>query len=142
MRAVIPPMRAQGSGRIVNVGGTAGVRATPAYVLASINAALAHITRSTAEHVAKDGIGVVILHPGPTLTDRLRTLFAPGAEAAGLGVVEHANAVAGRAVPLGRLGDPHEIARMIAVLASDVATWVTGGGVTIDGGAAIGVVGA
>jgi 3-oxoacyl-[acyl-carrier protein] reductase len=142
MRAVIPAMRAQGSGRIVNVGGTAGVRATPAYVLASINAALAHITRSTAEHVAKDGIGVVILHPGPTLTDRLRTLFTPGAEAAGLDVVEHANAVAGRAVPLGRLGDPHEIARMVAVLASDVGAWVTGGSVTIDGGAAIGVVGA
>jgi 3-oxoacyl-[acyl-carrier protein] reductase len=142
MRAVIPPMRAQGSGRIVNIGGTAGVRATPAYVLASINTALAHITRSTAEHVAKDGIGVVILHPGPTLTDRLRTLFGPAAEAAGIDVVEHANAVAGRAVPLGRLGDPHEIARIVAVLASDLATWITGGGVTIDGGAAIGVVGA
>lgn len=141
MREVIPHLRRRGGGRIVNVGGTAGVRATPAYVLASINAALVHVTRATAEHVAKDGIGVVIVHPGPTLTDRLRTLMAPGAAAAGKDIGTFANEVAGRAVPLGRVGDPHEVARMIAVLSSDLASWVTGGGLTIDGGTATGVVG-
>jgi 3-oxoacyl-[acyl-carrier protein] reductase len=142
MRAVIPVMRAQQHGRIVNIGGTAGVRATPGYVLASINAALVHITRSTAEHVAKDGINVVMVHPGPTLTDRLRSLMTAGAATAGVDVETFADQVAGRAVPLGRVGQPLEIARIVAVLASDLGAWVTGGGLTIDGGAATGIVGA
>jgi 3-oxoacyl-[acyl-carrier protein] reductase len=141
MRAVLPHMRAQRFGRIVNVGGTAGIRATPGYVLASLNAALVHVTRTTAEHVGKDGINVVSLHPGPTMTDRLRTMLTRGAEAAGVDVDEFAATRIAPELPLGRVGTPDEVARMIVVLASDVAGWVTGGGVTIDGGAARGVVG-
>lgn len=141
MRAVIPLMRAQRYGRIVDVGGTAGIRAHASYTLASIVTALVHVTRTTAEHVAKDGINVVMVHPGPTLTDRLRTVMAKGAAAAGKDVDEFANEVAGRTVPLGRVGDPDEVARLIAVLASDLGAWVTGGSVSIDGGAATGIVG-
>ena len=100
-----------------------------------------HITRSTAEHVGRDGISVVSLHPGPTLTDRLRTMLERGATNAGVAVDEFADNVVGRSLPLGRVGSPEEVARMIVVLCSDVAAWVTGGGVTIDGGAAMGVVG-
>jgi 3-oxoacyl-[acyl-carrier protein] reductase len=141
MRAVLPHMRAQRYGRIVNVGGTAGIRATPGYVLASLNAALVHVTRTTAEHVGKDGINVVSLHPGPTMTERLRSLLGRAADAAGMDVDEFAATRVGASLPLGRVGTPDEVARMIVVLASDVAGWVTGGGVTIDGGAARGVVG-
>lgn len=141
MRAVLPAMRAQGFGRIVNVGGTAGIRATPGYALAALNAALVHLTRSTAEHVGPDGITVVSLHPGPTLTDRLRTMLAKGAANAGLDVERFADEVVGRALPLRRVGTAEEVAAMIVVLCSDVAAWVTGGGFSIDGGAATGVVG-
>ncbi len=141
MRAVLPAMRAQRFGRIVNVGGAAGLRATPGYALAALNAALVHLTRTTAEHVGPDGVTVVSLHPGPTLTDRLRTMLAGPAAASGLDVDEFAHAHIARELPLGRVGTPDEVARMIVVLASDVAAWVTGGGVTIDGGAARGVVG-
>ena len=141
MKAVLPSMRAQHFGRIVNVGGTGGIRATPGYVLAALNAALVHVTRSTAEHVGKDGVSVVSLHPGPTLTDRMRTMLERGAATAGLDVVAFAHDVVGKALPLGRVGTADEVARMIVVLCSDVAAWVTGGGVTIDGGAAMGVVG-
>jgi 3-oxoacyl-[acyl-carrier protein] reductase len=141
MRAVLPAMRAQGSGRIVNVGGTAGLRATPGYVLASLNAAIVHLTRGTAELVGRDGVSVVSLHPGPTLTERLRTMVERGASAAGVDVDTYANDVIGRSLPLGRVGTPEEVARMIAVLCSDLAAWVTGGGLSIDGGAAMGVVG-
>jgi len=141
MRAVLPAMRAQGFGRIVNVGGTAGLRATPAYALAALNAALVHVTRTTAELVGPDGVTVVSLHPGPTLTDRLRTMLARPAEASGVPVDEFANEHVARELPLGRVGTPEEVARMIVVLCSDVAAFVTGGGVAIDGGAARGVVG-
>jgi 3-oxoacyl-[acyl-carrier protein] reductase len=141
MRAVLPAMRAQRYGRIVNVGGTAGIRATPGYVLAALNAALVHVTRTTAEHVGPDGINVVSLHPGPTMTERLRTLLGRAADAAGMDVEEFAATRVGASLPLRRVGTADEVARMIVVLASDVGDWVTGGGVSIDGGAAQGVVG-
>ena len=110
-------------------------------MLASLNAALVHVTRTTAEHVGRDGINVVSLHPGPTMTDRMRTMLARGADAAGISVDEFAATRIAPELPLGRIGTAEEVARMIVVLASDVAEWVTGGGVTIDGGAARGVVG-
>jgi NAD(P)-dependent dehydrogenase (short-subunit alcohol dehydrogenase family) len=141
MRAVLPAMRAQRFGRIVNVGGAAGLRATAGYALAALNAALVHLTRTTAELVGPDGVTVVSLHPGPTLTDRLRTMLSGPAEASGIAVEDFAHQHIARELPLGRVGTPEEVARMIVVLCSDVAAFVTGGGVAIDGGAARGVVG-
>jgi 3-oxoacyl-[acyl-carrier protein] reductase len=141
IRAVLPAMRSQHFGRIINVGGTAGVRAAPGYVLAMLNAGLVHLTRSTAEHVGRDGITVESIHPGPVMTERLRGLLARGAEAAGVSVDEFAATRVASELPLGRLGTPDEIARMIVILVSDVAGWVTGSGLLIDGGAARGIVG-
>jgi len=141
IRAVLPAMRAQHFGRIVNVGGTAGVRATPGYVLAMLNAGLVHLTRSTAEHVGRHGITVESIHPGPVMTERLRGLLAGPAGVAGVSVDEYAATRVAPELPLGRLGTPEEIARMIVVLVSDVAAWVTGSGLLIDGGAAKGIVG-
>jgi NAD(P)-dependent dehydrogenase (short-subunit alcohol dehydrogenase family) len=100
-----------------------------------------NFTRSTAEHVGPDGISVVSLHPGPTMTDRLRTILARGAEAAGVDVDEFASTRIAPGLPLRRVGTAEEVAQMIVILASDVGSWVTGGGVTIDGGAAQGIVG-
>jgi 3-oxoacyl-[acyl-carrier protein] reductase len=117
------------------------LRATAGYALAALNAALVHLTRTTAELVGPDGVTVVSLHPGPTLTDRLRTMLSGPADAAGLPVDHFANEHVARELPLGRVGTPEEVARMIVVLCSDVAAYVTGGGVSIDGGAARGVVG-
>jgi NAD(P)-dependent dehydrogenase (short-subunit alcohol dehydrogenase family) len=138
MRAVIPSMRAQRDGRIVNIGGVAGVHASAGYVLAAYNAALVHVTRSTAEHVGPDGITVTTLHPGPTLTDRLRTMLNAAAEARGVSVEEFGQQVVAQGLPLRRLGTPEEIAKMIVFLTSDVARWMTGSGVLVDGGAAKG----
>jgi NAD(P)-dependent dehydrogenase (short-subunit alcohol dehydrogenase family) len=141
MRAVLPAMRAQRFGRIINIGGTASLKAPPGYVLSAINAALVHLTRSTAELVGKDGITVVSVHPGATMTERLHTMLAAGAAAANMDVNKFAAAPVTPSIPLRRIATPEEIAAMIVVLASDVAAYVTGGGLTIDGGAATGVVG-
>ena len=138
MRAVIPTMRAQRYGRIVNIGGVAGVHASAGYVLAAYNAAIVHITRSTAEHVGPDGITVTTLHPGPTLTDRLRSMLSAGAAARGLSVDEFGQQVVAQGLPLRRLGTPDEVAQMIVFLTSDVAAWMTGSGVLVDGGTAKG----
>ena len=134
MRAVLPSMREQMSGRIVNVLGIAGLAASEGYVLGSINTALSHITRSTALAVAADGISVLALHPGPTATARMLSGLAAGAEAAGVELDAFVESFGRRSVPLGRIGRPEEIARMIAVLASDAASFMTGSAVQVDGG--------
>jgi 3-oxoacyl-[acyl-carrier protein] reductase len=140
-RAVLPAMRTQRYGRIVNVGGTGVLRATPGYALASLGAGLVHLTRATAELVGPDGVTVTMVHPGPTLTERLQSMLARGAERAGTDVDTFARDVVGKALPLGRVGTPEEVADVIAILCSDRAAWITGGGLTIDGGASQGVVG-
>jgi 3-oxoacyl-[acyl-carrier protein] reductase len=117
------------------------IRATPGYALAALGAALVHLTRSTAELVGPDGVTVTMVHPGPTMTERLRTMLARGAERAGTGVDEFARDVVGRSLPLGRVGTPEEVAAVITILCSEQASWITGGGLTIDGGAAQGIVG-
>lgn len=141
LRAVLPAMRAQRYGRIVNVGGTGLLRAQPGYALASLAAGLVHLTRATAELVGPDGITVTMVHPGPTMTERLRSMLAHGAERAGTDVESFANDVVGKSLPLGRVGSPEEVAAVITLLCSEPAAWITGGGLTIDGGAAQGVVG-
>jgi 3-oxoacyl-[acyl-carrier protein] reductase len=140
-RAVLPAMRAQQYGRIVNVGGTGLLRAQPGYALASLAAGLVHFTRATAELVGPDGITVTMVHPGPTMTERLRGMLARGADRAGTDVDGFARDVVGKALPLGRVGSPEEVAAMITILCSEQAAWITGGGLTVDGGAAQGVVG-
>ena len=134
MRAVLPAMRAQKSGRIVNVLGIAGLAATDTYVLGSINTALAHITRSTALAVAKDGIGVHALHPGPIATERLLEGMRAGAQAAGVELDEFVERFGRKNLPVGRVGQPIEVARMIAILASNASSFMTGSAIQVDGG--------
>jgi 3-oxoacyl-[acyl-carrier protein] reductase len=133
IRAVLPAMRAQRSGRIVNVLGSAGVSASEAYALGCLNTALAHVTRSTALLVARDGIRVVAVHPGPTATERLLGGMQAAARAAGLSAATYVEQFGRDNVPLGRIATPEEVARMIAVLASDAASFVTGSALQIDG---------
>jgi 3-oxoacyl-[acyl-carrier protein] reductase len=141
MREVLGPMRAQRYGRIVNVGGVAGMRASAGYALAALNAALIHLTRSTAELVGADGVNVISVHPGPTMTDRILTLFAPAAARAGMDPADYASQVVAKDVPAGRLATPEEVAAGVVFAVSDRAGMITGGGLTIDGGTARGLVG-
>ena len=139
IRAVLPSMRAQRSGRIVNVLGAAGVSASEAYALGCLNTALAHVTRSTALLVARDGIRVVALHPGPTATERLLGSMQTAARAAGVATEAYVEKFGRESVPLGRIAQPEEVARMIAVLASDAASFVTGSALQVDGSVTRGV---
>jgi NAD(P)-dependent dehydrogenase (short-subunit alcohol dehydrogenase family) len=141
IRAVLPGMRARHWGRIVNIGGVAGMRASAGYALAALNAALIHLTRSTAELVAADGVTVTSVHPGPTLTDRILTSIAPAAARAGLEPAAYATDVLAREIPAGRLATAEEVANAVVFVVSDKAALVTGGGLTIDGGTARGLVG-
>ena len=139
IEAVIPSMRAQHSGRIVNVVGMASKLPTPGYVLGCLNAALLHITKTFADALASDGISVVAVNPGATATSRIRTALETWAKAAGQRVDEYTVEYE-RSIPLGRLGTPAEVASVVAFICSDRASYVTGSCVNVDGGAIRGAI--
>ena len=136
----VPLMRRRGGGTIVNlssVQGHACQQGVAAYVASK--GAIHALTRAMALDFAADRIRVVSVSPGsvrtPILELAARTFDGPDAD------VEAVFARFGAAHPLGRIGEPEEIAELIAYLASSRAGFITGSDHVIDGGltAAIGV---
>ena len=122
-RAVIPSMRAAGVGSIVNTSSTAGLAGgnrMTAY--ATSKAALLNFTRTTARQYANENIRANSILPGPIDTNMLREGLKGRFE------------LAGQNVPMGRLGQPIEIAQGAVYFASDESSWVTGSELSIDGG--------
>jgi NAD(P)-dependent dehydrogenase (short-subunit alcohol dehydrogenase family) len=127
-RAAIPVMKAQGSGAIVNTASELGETATaniPAYC--SSKGAVVQLTRAMALENARDGIRINAICPGPVMTD----LLMDGRDDAYL-------ARTAEAVPMGRVGEPFEIAHAILFLASDEASFMTGAMMIVDGGVTAG----
>ena len=134
MRAVIPIMRRQSYGRIVTVVGNIGRQPNPRLLPgAAANAALLAVTKGLADELAKDGIVVNAVNPGPTRTERWITLMSNLAKSSSRSVTEVESDFTGE-IPMGRLAEPEEIARVIVFLASDCAANITGTSITADGG--------
>ncbi len=139
VRAVLPQMIAQGDGRIVNIVGGAGRTPSPAFLTGSTaNAALLNFTRGVSKELARHGIRINAISPGATATERNEWLAEQNAAARGISVAEY-QAEAVRAIPLGQLVDPAEIAAMTLLLVSDRVRSITGTEVVIDGGQMPGV---
>jgi 3-oxoacyl-[acyl-carrier protein] reductase len=137
IRAVLPEMRARRRGRIVNVVGAGGRVAGPQYALGALNAALLHATKSIGDLVAPDGVVLVAVNPGLTLTDRGAKLLEAAAATAGIEPSEQlARAVS--AIPIQRALAPEEIARIVALLCTEVGELMTGSAFQADGGGAAG----
>lgn len=122
--------RMTAGGVIVNVASTAGFRAAAgisAYVASKH--AVVGLTKNLALELAERGIRVVGVAPGVIDTPGVREQLAP-LKAAGLDV----GATMNRTL-LGRAGRPDDVARMIIVLSSDLAAWVTGAVLPVDAGA-------
>lgn len=132
-RAVIPVMRRQfadqgRTGSIVNIGSDwALVAAHSAAAYGTSKGAIAQLTRSMAIDHAKDGIRVNAVCPGDTETAMLLS---------GREEEERETVLArlGQAIPLGRVGQPADIAAAVAFLASDAASYITGVLLPVDGG--------
>lgn len=132
-REVIPIMEQRGGGVIINVIGTGALRPAAGFMIGgAVNAALNHFTKALADEGAKHGVRVVGVNPGPIMTERLRRFLPPG---------EEAEKAMRRSTPLGRAGQPEEVADLVAFLASDRAAFIHGANVTIDGGANTGLMG-
>lgn len=133
-RAVIPGMQEKKYGRIVNIVGNTGMQPSPRLLPgASANAALLAITRGLGEELAPHNIVVNALNPGPTRTERWTTLMDNLATSSGRTVPE-VEADYKDQIPMDRLGEPEEIGRLAAFLASDRAANMTGASLTADGG--------
>jgi NAD(P)-dependent dehydrogenase (short-subunit alcohol dehydrogenase family) len=125
MKHELRVMQAQGSGSIVNISSTYGHEgAAGASVYAASKHAVEGMTKSAALEAARFGVRVNAVAPGPTETGMLDRFT---------GTAERKAALAA-GVPLGRVGEPDEIARAIVFLASDKASFVTGQVLTADGG--------
>jgi 3-oxoacyl-[acyl-carrier protein] reductase len=125
-QAVVPSLRSNGGGVIVNIGSTAGVRPRPG--LSAYNAtkgAVHNLTRTLALELAADQIRVCAIAPVATDTPLLPTF---------LGHSEENRAKFIATVPLGRLAQPHDIASVALFLVSDEASFLTGNVVEVDGG--------
>jgi NAD(P)-dependent dehydrogenase (short-subunit alcohol dehydrogenase family) len=125
MKHELRVMQPQGAGSIINISSTYGHRgAAYASIYVGAKHAVEGITKSVALEVAKSGIRVNVVAPGPTDTGML-TRFT--------GTAENKAALA-RQVPLDRLGLAEEIADSIVFIASDGAKWITGEVLNVDGG--------
>ena len=138
-QAVYPHMAKQGGGRIVSTSMTLHYRGWP--LMAHATAAKAGVdalTRTLAMEWAPQRIRVNAIAPGPIPTDGVRKAFTPPADS---GVPDlfaaterHMAEYAAKSIPLGRWGNPEDIANMVAFLASPAGDWITGAILVIDGG--------
>jgi 3-oxoacyl-[acyl-carrier protein] reductase len=135
VRAARPHLRASGRGRIINIESTSVKQPIPGLILSnSLRAGVAGLARTLADELAPDQITVNNVLPGSILTDRLRAGAAARAEQAGLPVDDLIRAEVGQRVPLGRVGEPEDLAAMVAHLCSAAAAYVTGQTIAVDGG--------
>jgi 3-oxoacyl-[acyl-carrier protein] reductase len=134
IKAVLPIMRQQQDGRIVNVIGQAARHPHPDRFPSGVtNAACMALTKSLADAVARDNIRVNAVCPQYIESELLASLIDKEMRER---TVDRATAAAGfsRANPLGRTGTPEEVADLVSFLVSDSANFVAGSAISIDGG--------
>ncbi|MGE3959483.1 MAG: glucose 1-dehydrogenase [Vicinamibacterales bacterium] len=128
MRAAVPHLKAR-TGCIVNVSSVNGLRAFAGVLAYNVSkSAMDHLTRCVALEMAPFGVRVNCVNPGVTITNlHKRGGMDETAYAAFLQRSKETH-------PLGRPGQPEEVAAMIVFLASDEAAWMTGETIPVDGG--------
>jgi NAD(P)-dependent dehydrogenase (short-subunit alcohol dehydrogenase family) len=123
-KVAIPAMRDAGGGSIINMSSVSGIIASSGAAYGASKGAVRLLTKSTALSYARDGIRCNSIHPGPMDTEVNRE--------SQLDTAKWAERM--RNVPLGRIGQPLEVAYGALFLASDESSYMTGSELVIDGG--------
>jgi len=128
-RAALPHLKEQGSGSVVNVASLAALYGLPLQAVYSLTkAAVLNFTRAVAAEAGRKGVRANAVCPGFVDTELGRQYFESRSDP------ELAREEMVAQYPLGRLGDPEEVADAVLFLASEEASWITGHGLVIDGG--------
>lgn len=125
-KAVLPAMVERRSGRVVNISSDAGrVGSTGEAVYSACKAGIIGFSKTIAREMARYGITVNTICPGPTATPLLDSM-----------VGEHEKLIESlkRGIPLGRLGEPDDVAGVVAFMVSDDAGFITGQTLSVSGG--------
>jgi 3-oxoacyl-[acyl-carrier protein] reductase len=122
-RAAVPHMKKAGGGRIVNITALSVLQPMPKFGLSVATwAAVIGYAKTLSLEIAADKITVNTICPGRIATGRLATVFGQEAEELA------------KQVPLGRIGQPEDIAGLVGLLASDKGGYITGSTFHVDGG--------
>jgi len=129
-QAVLPTMKKNKYGKIVNIGSRASLGKSDRTVYAATKAGLIGVTRTWALELAPHNINVNYVGPGPIATELFKSVNPEGSE--------KTKAIIS-AIPLQRMGQPQDVANLISFLASDEASFITGQAIFICGGITVGL---
>ncbi len=135
-KALIPGMRERGWGRIVNISSRVG-REPDAYFgpYGAAKAALINYSKTLANAFSKDGVLTNCVVPGLIRSEAIDDAAHKSAAATGKTFDEvMAESLRRRPIPVGRIGEPSDVAGLVVLLCSDRASWITGSCFTVDGG--------
>jgi len=139
IRAVLPHMQKQRWGRIIAITSIAAKQPLDDIIISStLRPAILGLAKVLANQYGKDGILVNCVTPGFIMTGRQKEITAARAAAAGRTPEEYVKEFS-KAVPVGRYGDPEELANVITFLGSERASYVNGATIAVDGGLARGL---
>lgn len=133
-RAVMPEMKAAGYGRLIALTSSSIRQPIPNLVLSNaMRTGVLGIAKTLSKELAADGILVNVVAPGRIATERLDELDQANAERTGKSAAEIRQSTIAT-IPVGRLGEPQELANLVVFLASGAASYITGSAIMVDGG--------
>ena len=133
--AAVPEMKRSGYGRILTIASSSIKQPIPQLVLSNaLRPGVWGLAKTLARELGPDGILVNLIAPGRIETERITELEQVTAESSGESVQEVRRASVS-SIPLGRLGQPEELANLVVFLASERASYITGQAIMVDGGA-------